>query len=109
MEFVPLAGCDRRWSSEYAGEDASGVSHACHNQVLIKGSLQNASVGNPQNRVRWFDVVGDTEARFYLAIARKSSVQVTANAHIEGPTTLGNRVLDIQRNFFDVGVAAKRK
>ena len=81
---------------------------AGQNQVFVKGCLKYPRVGNSQHRIRRLDVIRYPQPRFRLLCGHQSVVEIAANTEVERQVALRNRVLQIQRQFLHVGVAAEK-
>src|SRR5438093_13688191 len=94
MKFIPLTRTDHTRLAENAREDSGRISEGSNYQVFIEGSLHNTSVRNAKNSVRWLDVVGHAQPRFYLVVvAADAAINITAPAQVERPVARGDRVL----------------
>ena len=76
-------------------------------QVFIKRSFHRPRVRNAKNGVGPLDVVGNTKARFGFPMGRESVVEITTQSQIQRPVSFGDRILNIESKFLDVGVAVK--
>src|SRR5579862_2739134 len=113
VELVAPAGRKRgdvrRGAEQKRIQDGIAASLVGKDQVLIEGCLENASVRNPQDRIRRLDVVRDAETGFSLFLRRQSIVKITPQSQIERPLAFGNRILNVKCQLLHVGMAIERK
>src|SRR6267142_2828378 len=69
----------------------------------LKG-VSSARVGDAKNRVAGLDVVSDTEARLRLLVSGQAVVEITAQAKVERPASLGDRILEVEGELLHVRV-----
>src|SRR6266702_5067857 len=86
-----------------------GTSGARKHQVLVEWGFQHSRIRSAKNRVGLLDVVGDADTRLGFAMRSEAVVNIATQSQIYGPVPPGNRILQEQREQFNVGVAAERK
>ncbi len=83
-------------TSEDVAKNHIETSGAGENQVLVEGRFQSAGVGYAQHGIALLNVVGNTDARLWLARGRVAVVHIASHAQVEGPVSLGNGVLNVK-------------
>ena len=111
VEFIAPAGTERRRrvvsAAEQRVQHRRSAADAGEHQIFVKGGLECAGVGNPQNGVGGLDVVGRAEARLRFPVRGEAVVEVAAQTEIERPASFGDRVLKVDAELFDIGMTAK--
>ena len=110
VELIAPAWTERRYAGggrEKRIQNRIGTSYAGKHQVLIEGRFQRARIRNTQYGIGTLDVISDTKSRFGFPMCRKSVVEITAQSQVEGPVSFGDRVLNVESQFFDVGVSVE--
>ena len=94
-------------ATQQRSQDQGVASRAGQHQVFVERSFQHPRVGNAKHRVGLLHVVGDAQAGLGFAMGCQPVVEIAAQAEVERPASLGDRVLHIESKLFDVGVSVE--
>jgi len=108
MEVVAVTGIERRrprWRQAEKEkkwiQDRIGAAGARKYQILIERDFPAYARRKLEDRIAPLDVVSNTDARLGLT-SHKDVVKIAPESQVEGPVSFGDRILNIEREFFDV-------
>src|SRR5215471_2726115 len=122
--YFPKACCRPTWNSfrhpgskgvvEFEAQTSNGLSTglaqpAGKDEVLVERGFEHPSIRRAKHGTCLLDVVSHPHARLRFCMRSEAVIDVAAHSDVEGPVSLADRILHIDRQQFDVGVPVERK
>ena len=96
-----------RHAAQQRSQDERIASRAGQHQVFVERSFEHPGIGHAKNSVGLLHVVGHAQARLGFFVRCQPVVEVAAQAEVERPASLGDGVLQVERELFDVAMSAE--